>query len=102
MNSETINKELAESPEIDINLEYFAFTTEEFLIYSKEKQSWNCLITKLIIPGSISQIIGGGRLHLHVERKRITSGVWCSAKCIDSILDLYNKGKDSKNWINFI
>lgn len=83
-----------EKPHIDPNREYFCVTNCEFLIYSKQKKCWYCLITKLVIPGNISDIIDAkGDMHLYVKHKAVTIGKWGKADSIDDILDLYNSGE---------
>lgn len=79
--------------------EYFAVTPDCFVIYAKPNKCWYCLLTKRVIPGSISDLIDKhGDLWLHVPDKPMTHGKWGHAPDMDSILDLFN----SRNYINWL
>lgn len=83
-----------ELPHIDTNREYFLVTTEEFMIYYKQKQCWFCLRTNLVIPCNISDVVTAkGDMHLHVPGKKITHGKYATADNMDAILDLFNSGE---------
>lgn len=91
--------EVKEKDYINPEKEYFAVTTKEFMIYSKQKKTWYCLITKLIIPGAISDIIDeNGAFWLHVANKQMTHGKWGTADNMDDILDFFNSG-DFLKWL---
>jgi len=94
----TTNK--PEESHIDPNLEYAAITTDEFLIYSKEKGTWYCLVTGAVVPGRISDVIdANGNMHLKVTGKPITYGKWATAESIDDFFDLFNSG-EWREWLS--
>ena len=92
---------IEEKPHIDPEKEYFAVTTDEFVVYSKQDRCWHCLRTKIVIEGNISDVINEkNEIHLHVSGKRITRGKWGRANSLDEILDFYNSGKYLE-WLNY-
>lgn len=91
-----------EEPHIDKNKEYFLVTTEEFMIYSKQKQCWFCLRTKLVIPCNISDVINAkSEMNLHVPDKKMTHGKWGTCDSLDPILDLWNSGQYLE-WLAYV